>query len=118
MGEATEAHVGARVGQMEGQFFVAEPVHLLENGGTQDLLGRQSGASEPGRPASSEVFPGQARQRRVVAEDAVDGLQLAGVLVGQWRAGKQIEVGNDWAHPGAPLQAGPFLTRTSKLAHA
>lgn len=99
--EVAEAHVAAGVGEMEGELLVAEAVHLLDDGSAQNLLGRDAGPSRTLGLVTSQVFPDQRRDARIVDQDLIDPSQLPRVFMGQDGGNEEIDIGDDSAHPGA-----------------
>jgi len=70
--------------EVEGQLFVAEAVHLSDDGGPQGLLAGHASASSLRRHAiGHESLRRQLGQPRVLVEEGTDGLQLFGMLLRQ-----------------------------------
>ena len=78
--DATEAAEGGRVAEVEGQFLVAEALHLLEHTDADDLVAGESHPAAAGVGSGREqVLHGERRGRRDGVEDITDDLQLLGV---------------------------------------
>jgi hypothetical protein len=91
---------------MEGELFVAEAVHLLDERSTQHLLAREAGPPRTLGPVPAQVFPDRLRDARIVDQDLIDRFQLPRVFMRQSRGHEEVEIGDELAHPGAPCGRG------------
>src|SRR5271168_1754373 len=81
--QAAEGTIAARIGEMKGQYAIAEAVHLFDDEHPQHLLGAQSsGTTRDLRAVASDakVLQDQLLDPRMVVEELRDGLELGGMI--------------------------------------
>lgn len=112
--EPTEAAVGSRVRQMEGEGPIAEAVHLLEHKGPQHLLAAQPGAAPRlpvAVPRRHEVLLHRGGGRRIFGEKSAHRRQLLGRLGAEPGVGEARLTSQFSAHSAGLLLA-KFLAKS------